>query len=69
MGRGGGGGGGGGGARVSEFFHKESKSKNNCVFGGWGCVRVGGMLGGEDRWTDEQAQTNLPHSTSSKLGA
>ena len=55
------------GARVSDFFHKESKSKKKIVFfwgggeggrpglgGGWG---VGGRV---DGWTDEQAQTNLP---------
>ena len=50
------------------FFHKESKSKKKNIyifyffFGG-----EGGR--GIDGWTDEQAQTNLPPSTSSKLEA
>ena len=47
------------GARVSDFFHKESKSKKNFSGGGGG----GGVRrcgGGVDGWTDEQAQTNLP---------
>ena len=62
---GGGGGGRGGrgrwrGARVSDFFHKESKSKKKLFFfwggRGWGGWGVGGRV---DGWTDEQAQTNF----------
>ena len=49
-------GGGRGGARVSDFFHKESKSKKNgggaLVFG-WG-DRVGGLL------MDEQSNRPKP---------
>ena len=59
---------GGGGLRGLEslnFFHKESKSKKKIFFffgGGSGvwCGEGGGMGGGKDGWTDEQAQTNLP---------
>ena len=45
------------------IIHKEFKFKKK--FGGGGEGRGGGV----DGWTDEQAQTNLPLLTSSKLGA